>query len=229
MERILNTVRLLCVLAVSLSALRADTLAGVEKRLDESAQTFKSMTAKVSRTTFTSVLNDKSTESGMMLMKRVKAGDTRFKIDLTEPDVKSVAFHNRKLESYLPKIKIVQEYDLGKQAALVDQFLLLGFGTAAKELAKSYNMKIARQEEIQGKPATVLELTPKTKAAAEQVAKVEMWFPDGQPYPVQQKIFQPSGDYYQITYSDLKWNAPLADDALELKLPKNVKREYPQK
>jgi len=48
-------------------------------------------------------------------------------------------------------------------------------------------------------------------------------------YPIQQKFYQPAGDYMVFTYSGIKINPDLADSALKLHLPKNVKREYPQK
>jgi outer membrane lipoprotein-sorting protein len=46
---------------------------------------------------------------------------------------------------------------------------------------------------------------------------------------VQQKFWEASGDYRLVTYSDAKWNVELADSALKLVLPKNVKRSTPQK
>ena len=33
-----------------------------------------------------------------------------------------------------PKLKTVQEIDLGKRTDLIDQFLLVGFGTSGQEL-----------------------------------------------------------------------------------------------
>ena len=48
-------------------------------------------------------------------------------------------------------------------------------------------------------------------------------------YPIQQKFYLPGGDYELATYSDMKINPDLPDSALKLHLPKNVKREYPQK
>ena len=56
-----------------------------------------------------------------------------------------------------------------------------------------------------------------------------LWISDATGYPVQQKFFQSGGDYHFVTYSDLKINPDLPDSALKLKLPKGVKREFPQK
>jgi outer membrane lipoprotein-sorting protein len=60
--------------------------------------------------------------------------------------------------------------------------------------------------------------------------KVELWIPEqGDPYPLREKITEPSGDYILWTYSDLKINPPLAADALQLKPPPGVKIEHPGK
>jgi hypothetical protein len=60
---------------------------------------------------------------------------------------------------------------------------------------------------------------------------LELWIPEqGGPYPVREKISQPSGDYRLVTYSGLKINPPnLKPDALRLKTPAGVKIEHPGK
>jgi outer membrane lipoprotein-sorting protein len=46
---------------------------------------------------------------------------------------------------------------------------------------------------------------------------------------LQEKIYEKSGNYRLVTYSEMKINEPLKPDALKLKLPSGVKTEYPQK
>jgi outer membrane lipoprotein-sorting protein len=209
--------------------LHAETLADVEARIDASAPGFNTLTAKITKITHTAVINDDSSESGVIRMKRVKPGDLRVRIDFTKPDARSVAFAGKKYELYLPKIKTVQEFDLGKHGSLVDQFLLLGFGTSVRDLKKSYDIKLIDSQQVNGKKTARIELLPKSGKLKEHLTKVEMWIPETEGYPIQQKFHQPSGDYYLTTYSDLSWNPPLADDALKLDLPKGTKREFPQK
>jgi outer membrane lipoprotein-sorting protein len=66
-------------------------------------------------------------------------------------------------------------------------------------------------------------------AAASKLQPLEMWVSEAGGYPVQQKFVQPSGDYHLFTYQDVKINPPLADEAFRMKLPKGVKREFPQR
>ncbi len=197
--------------------------------MDQGAQGFKGMVADLKRITHTAVLNDNTEETGSVRMKRVSARDVRIRIDFLTPDQFTVVFRGRKLEKYFPKIRTVQEYDLGKQRQLVDQFLLLGFGTSGKELSTSYQIRFLGSEAAGGQPAWHLELIPKSPQAREHLSKVDLWISTASGQPVQQKFHEPSGDYHLIAYSNIRLEPNLPDQALELKLPQGVRREYPQK
>jgi outer membrane lipoprotein-sorting protein len=217
-----------------LSILTSGTLAvaadldAVLASLDKSAASFQGLTASLTRVAFTAVLNDKSTEKGRISMRRPRPNDLRVLIELTEPDAKSVSIRGAKAEIYYPKIKTVHEYNLGKQRNLVDQYLLLGFGTSGQALAKSYALKALGEETIGGHRATKMEMTPRSDEAKQHLKRVEMWITDAG-HPIQQQFFYPSGDYMLITYSDVKWNPSLNDEAVTLRLPQGVKREFPQR
>jgi outer membrane lipoprotein-sorting protein len=87
-------------------------------------------------------------------------------------------------------------------------------------------VKLVGEDSLAGQAATKLELVPKTEDAKKYVTKLELWVPDhGAPYPLQEKIYEPSGDYRLITYSDVKINPPIKADAVKLKLPPGVKTQ----
>ncbi len=226
--RLLKTQFFVCVLALPALVLAA-TLSQILQTMDESAAAFRSMSAKVRRVAHTAVINEDSVDAGTMYLKRPRPHDLRMLVDLTEPDPKSVAYQGRKVEIFFPKIQTVQEYDLGKSKDLVEQYLLLGFGSSGKELSAAYDIRALGEETVAGQKATRLELIPKSKQVLEHLNKVELWISDSGGYPVQQKLYMPGGDYTLITYTDIKVNPDLPDGALRLKLPKNVKREFPQK
>jgi outer membrane lipoprotein-sorting protein len=223
----MRTYLLLCLAATGLSA--AETLDQVRARMDSAANAFVSLTADVEKVTYTAVIRDRQTESGTFILKKVKAGDLRVRMEITRPNVKSIALSRNKYELYLPNIKTVQEFDLGKYRSLVDQFLLLGFGTPTRELLKSYDMTVLGAETLNGKATTRIELVPKAAAVREHLKRVEMWIPANDGNPVQQKFYQPSGDYFSSVYTNVKVNPPVADAELALNLPKGTKREFPQK
>ena len=81
---------------------------------------------------------------------------------------------------------------------------------------------------VGGQKTQLLELIPKSKEVLQHLRKFEMWVAENG-YPIQQKFYLTGGDYLVATYSDMKVNPDLPDSSLKLNLPKNVKREYPQK
>jgi len=186
------------------------------------------MSANVKRVSHTAVINEDNVDSGTVLLKRAHQRDMRMLVDFTQPDPKTVAFQGHKVEIYYPKMATVQEFDLGKNRELLDEFLLIGFGTSRADLQEAYTMRLVGSETIDGQKTERLELVPKSKEVLRHLTKLELWVADNG-YPIQQKFYQPAGDYMVFTYSGMKINPELADSALKLHLPKNVKREYPQK
>lgn len=219
---------LLFFFAIPLAASAAVSTEDILGRLDQSAPKFTGLSADLTRVTYTKVIDEKTTESGTILLKRQGARDLQMLIDITKPDAKTVAFQGKKAEVFFPKLKTVQEYDIGKHKGLVDQFLLVGFGTTGKDLKSNYDVKYAGEETIGGQRAQKLELTPRSVQIKDKLRTLELWIAESGAYPVQQKLIQPSGDYYLFTYSGVKLNPQLTDEALRLKLPKGVKRERVQ-
>ncbi len=220
-------------LAASLVA-SPDTLQDVLQRMDRAGADFKAMTAQVTYVTHTDVIDENTTETATLVMKKIQPGEVQGRVDFITPDVKTVTFQNRRVQIYYPKIKTLQIYDLDKHGEQLDKFLMLGFGTTGTELAKDYTVTVLGTETLkdgQDIPAIHLQLVPKTGEARQYVSKVEMWIPEqGEPYPIREKISQPSGDYRLVAYSDLKINPPhLKADALQPKFPKDVKVEHPGK
>jgi len=224
----------LAILLTASLAASADALQDVIQRMDRAGAEFKAMTAQVTYITHTDVINEDTTETASVVMKKIQPGEVQGRVDFITPDVKSVTFQKRRVQIYYPKIKTLQIYDLDKHGEQLDKFLMLGFGTTGSELAKDYGMTVLGTDTLkdaQSAPTVHLQLVPKTGEARKYVSKVELWIPEqGDPYPIREKISQPSGDYRLVAYSDLKINPPnLKADALQLKLPKDVKVEHPGK
>ena len=216
-------------LAMFLAAPAETSRDAVLAKMDEASASFRTMTGKIRKLTHTAVINDDSIEDGIIHLKRQKQRDVRLLVDIGEPDAKSYALQGRKAEIYYPKIQTVQEYDLGKQGQLLDQFLLLGFGTPTRELLKGHVLRVVGEEMVAGHKTARLELIPKSQKVLQHLTKAELWISLADGHTVQQKFYEASGDYRVATYSDVKWNENLPDSAVSLKLPQNVKREFPQR
>jgi outer membrane lipoprotein-sorting protein len=224
----------IAILGIALSALAwpkpASDPDAVLDRIDRAGAAFKGMSAKVRRIQHTAAINEDDVDSGTILLKRAHARDLHMLIDLTEPDPKTVAFQGHTAEIYFPKAATVQEFDVGtgKDRALLEQLFLLGFGTSRAELQASYNVRLVGPDTIGGQKSELLELIPKSKEVLQHLVKLEMWVAESG-YPVQQKFYLKGGDYQLATYSEMKINPDLPESALKLRVPKNVKREYPQR
>jgi len=219
-----------CLILAGPSKLAAagDTVQQVLTRMDKAASDFKAMTAQVTHVDHTDVLNDNTTESGTVTMRKVQPGEVQGRVDFTVPDRKTITFEKRRIQEYLPKINTLQVFDLDKHGEQLDRFLMIGFGTSGTELAKDYDVTVVGTENINNQSAIRLQLSPKAAEARQYVEKIELWIPEqGDPYPLLEKIFEPSHDYRLVTYNDLKINPPLKPDALQLKLPPGFKTEHP--
>lgn len=212
-----------------LASLAAQTLEATLARMDQAAAGFRGISAQLDQVSHTAIIDDTMTESGTIVLYRPRPRDLRMLVEFTKPDARAVSYANRKVQIFYPKANTVQEYDLGKQSALVDQFLLLGFGTPGSELRKAYEVRHTGRETIDGTPCDRLELVPRDAEALKHVRRIEIWISESTGQPVRQKIHQPSRDYREIRYSGLKLNPPLSEDSVRLKLPRGVKRTRPQK
>jgi len=221
--------RLSLLLLTFVSAYAAESLQAVQARMDKAAAEFTSLKSRVKKVSYTAIIKDTTTETGEFIIKKMKGGDVRVWMEVEKPDVRSIALSRKKYEVFLPKINTVQEYDLSQYGKLIDQLLLLGFGTPVAELQKSYTMRVTGTETIDGIAATKVELTPKADSIKAHLKLIEVWIPSNDGNPVQQKFTQSSGDYILTTYFDVKVNPLLKDADVQLTLPKNVKREKPQK
>ena len=204
------------------------TLDQILAQMDKAAAGFQTLTADVERVAHTAVINTSETDEGNLRVK--KAGkNLRMLTELVKPDPKFLAVDGAKAELYLPKLSRVEEYDMGKNRAMVEQFFLLGFGMPRKDIERDYTVKAGGEEAVNGRPAVRIELTPKSSQVLQHLKKAELWISPDTGYPVRQKFYQAGGDYHVVTYSNLKVNSAIPDSALKLKLPRGVERVRPQK
>jgi len=200
------------------------TLESVLRQLDEQAKDFHSVSAEIERTKVTVVVNDKSTESGSILVR----GD-KMLLELKTPDPRTILRTGDSLFVYNPGLKRVEEYNLGKNRTLLDQFLLLGFGTDSQEMKKSYLVTLLKEDKIDDRKTVQLELTPKLETVRNQISKIEIWLDEASWLPVQQEFFESgSGDYSIVKYSRIVRNPSLPDSQFKAHWPRGTEKIKPQ-
>jgi outer membrane lipoprotein-sorting protein len=200
------------------------TLEAVLRQLNSAAQHFHSLTADVERTKVTVVVGDYSKESG-----QIYVHGTKMRLDLTSPDARTIVRNGETLYIYNPKLKRVEEYDLGKYRAKVDQFLLLGFGTAGSDLEKNYRIMLVGEPTLDNQKVVWLELAPNSEEVRKQISKIHLWLDESSWLPVQQKFFETgSEDYFVIRYSNIVRNAKIDDSLFKPHWPHGTVKFRPQ-
>jgi len=213
---------------VSPTFIRGESLTDVLARMDQAAADFRSLTANMKRMQYTAVLSESSEMEGVLRLRKDKSGITGV-VEFQQPDPRTVFIKGKTVQIFYPKANSVEEYDTSKYVSNIDQFLLLGFGTTSAELRKSYDIKGGAVETVAGVQATRIELTARSEELKKLVSKIELWFPEGQANPIQEKVTEPSKNYELVNYSGIKVNPSLPDSTFQLKLPPGVKKIYPQK
>ncbi len=193
--------------------------------MDKSAQDFHTLTADLEHIKYTAVVKDTSTETGHIFVRR----DEKMRIEIEKPDLRTILRTGDSLFIYNPKINRVEEYDLGKNRSLVDQYVRLGFGTKGEDIKKTFLVAVLGEEELDHKKTVMLELTPKSDLVRNQITKIQMWMDEASWLPIQQKFFEAgSGDYVLSHYTNVMKNLKISDAKFKQDWPKSVSRVKPR-
>ena len=202
------------------------TVDSVLGMMDAAARDFHSLTASIEHIKYTDVVKDTSTESGQMWLQKK---DERMRIEFSKPDVRTILRAGDSLFIFNPKINRVEEYNLGKNRALVDQYVLLGFGSRSESIKKSYLVAFNGEQDLDGKKTVQLELTPRSDEIRSQISKVQIWVEESSWLPVQQKFFEAgSADYLIFHYSDIRKNLKIDESRFRADWPKNATKIKPR-
>jgi len=200
------------------------SLDSVLSQLDSQAGSFKGLSADVERTKVTVVVNDKSTDTGTILVR-----DDKMLLQMKPPDARTVLKTGDTLYVYTPGLKRVEEYNLGKNRELVDQFMLLGFGTKGSQLRQSYQVTVAGEPTLGDRRTVELELVPKSQVVKNQFSKIQIWYDPASWLAVQQQFYETgSGDYSIVRYSNLMRNPQISESQFKPHWPKGTEKIKPQ-
>jgi outer membrane lipoprotein-sorting protein len=134
-----------------------------------------------------------------------------------KPEPKYVLFSEGKIRMYQPKPDQVTVYDLGKDRADLESYVVLGFGGSGQDLQKAFDVKYQGTENINGVAATKLELTPKSERVRKNYNRMILWIDPDKGISLQQEFFTPQGDYRLCKYSAIKLNEKIDNDVFKLK------------
>lgn len=203
-------------------------LQSVLKKMDAVAATFRSAQANFRWETYERVIDEvddfetgtiyyrkNSKEVEMMAeVKMVGSSDATLK-----PEPKYVLFSGGKVQMYQPKPDQVTLFDLGKNHADFQNYVLVvGFGGSGQDLRKSFDVTYGGQETVDGIATAKLELTPKSETVRNTYKQILLWIDPDRGVSIQQKFLSPQGDYKLVKYSDIQINGKkIPDEVFKLK------------
>ena len=202
-------------------------LNAVLKKMDATAAGFRSAQAEFEWDLYEKVIDEvDDIQSGTIYYRRsgkeiermadVKmAGSDSKKL---KPEPKFVLFSQGKIRMYQPKPDQVTEFDLGKNRGDLETYVVLGFGGSGQDLVKTFDVRYAGPETINGIATAKLELIPKSEKVRNTYKQIFLWIDLERGISVQQQAFQPDGNYRLAKYSEIQVNGKkIPDDVFKLK------------
>jgi len=196
-------------------------------QMDTAAASFRTTEANFAWDQYQKVVDETETKKGQIYFRR-QGKEIQMMAEITEPDPQSALFSGGKGQLYQPKIDQVTEYNLGKNRADFESYLVLGLGGGGHDLLKLYDVKYLGDETVLGTNCAKLELIPKSAKIRNTFARILLWIDPAKGISVQQQFFEPSGDYRLAKYSDIRVNQKIPDSAFKLKTTGKTKFVSPQ-
>jgi outer membrane lipoprotein-sorting protein len=187
-------------------------------QMDRTAANFHTTQAKFVWTQYTAVINDISdTQKGTVYFRRT-GKEVEMAADIMDPPPpKYVLYADSKVQVYQSKIDQVTQYDTGKDRAVLESFLVLGFGGSGQDMLKSFDVTYLGPERVNDVDAAKLNLVPKSEKARKTFNHIWLWIDPARGVSVRQQLFAPDGDYRLAEYSDIRLNEKISDSAFKLK------------
>jgi len=184
--------------------------------MDKASENFRSTEADFVWQQYTSLVKETDTQKGKIYFR--KAGDEiQMAVEVTDPYPKNVLLSGGKLELFTPRTNQMTVYDVEKNRAEFEAFLVLGFGGGGHSMLKSFDVKYLGTEKVNDLETSKLDLTPKSAKIRNTFEHIVLWIDLARGISVRQQLFQPGGDYRLADYSDFRINAKLPDSAFKLK------------
>src|ERR1035438_6491279 len=150
--------------ALPCGALAADDLAATFARLDKAAPAFRGFSADVRKVQHTELIHEDDPEIGKTTVRRAKPHELQVRVDIDPPNEKRIAVDGPKVETYYPKSNSIGTVLVGKASKpMMEQFLLLGWGSTSQDLKSAYTVTFGGEETVAGQKTVRLDLVPKDK------------------------------------------------------------------
>jgi outer membrane lipoprotein-sorting protein len=195
----------------------ADRLKAVLGQMDAASARFRSAQANVQKLQFEKVVNDTSTETGVIYFVR-NGSSMQMGAKFDPPDAQMLEYKNGLLRIYNTSTNQIQQYSAGGR---YEAFLALGFGGSGSDLAKSWTVTDQGTEQMSDGSKTVavekLDLVSKGASVRSTFTHITIWVDPVRDVSLKQVGFTPSGDTDTTIYTNIRLNQPIDLKAFEIK------------
>jgi outer membrane lipoprotein-sorting protein len=187
-------------------------------QMDRTANNFHTTQAQFVWTQYISVVDEKDVQKGTVYFRRA-GQQVEMAADVTEPTPKQVVFSDSKVQLYQPNTGQYNQYDTGKNQAVVESFLVLGFGGSGQDMLKSFTVTYCGMETMDGIAVAKLDLVPKSEKARNTFEHIWLWIDPARGVSLQQQMFVPTPDkdYRLASYSHIVINEKIPDSVFKIK------------
>jgi outer membrane lipoprotein-sorting protein len=197
-------------------------LTGILNKMERAHEEMKSLKAEMVQQKTNSQIGITDTNFGAIIYKPAEGKSKgKLRIDYVKPTQDIIALVGENFTYYQPRINQALKSTLAKasKGRAGGYVGLFGLDSSLKSLVSTYNIDYLKDEEINGQPATVLRLTPKSNG---QVASVDIWVLQNG-LPSQWKVVERNGDLTIFTLKNLELNANIPDSAFNVNIPRGTK------
>ncbi len=201
-------------------ASRPADLQTVLNLMDRTAATLHTVETDFKWDDYERVVNNHDYQNGVMYFSR-SGKDVEMSAEIKQPAPKFVLFKAGTVRVYEPRIDQVTVYNVGKNKADFEAFLVLGFGGAGHDLIKNFDVRYGGSDpDVAG--AYKLELVPKSAGARNTFPLITLWIDADRGIAVKQRFDQGGGNYRVAQYSNIKLNQKLPDGVFKPKKAKTT-------
>jgi outer membrane lipoprotein-sorting protein len=206
----------------------------IREQMDAASLRFTSAQADLKQELFTKVVHDTETQTGQIYFLR-KAGSTQMGMKLLPPDAAPGAqpaqvmeFKDGKLQMFNPGTNQIDELSAtGKNQAVAETVMALGFGASGTDLAKAWAITDQGSEQMSDGSKTVpvekLDLVSKDPGIRDNYAThITIWVDPARGVSLKQVSYNassgtPTGDTRTVYYSNIRLNQPVDTAAFAIK------------
>ncbi|MCL5263508.1 MAG: outer membrane lipoprotein-sorting protein [Acidobacteria bacterium] len=202
----------------------------LDKVLDEmnvAAAHFRSTAADFNADMYTAVVQQHEKQSGTIAFRRVRSS-MEMKVQITnqggEPANRELLYKNGILDYYEPELRQETIISAGKNRETYESLLTIGFGGSGRELAKDWQVTFEGWETLDGVKVAKLNLVSNSQKVRDNFSHILLWMDPLRSIAYKQMLFMSSGDTRTVTYSKVRYNAPLPDSVFRIKVAPGTKK-----